>query len=69
MSKMKMICQHLQKILTRKCQCCPHIETSQLICKVNQLTVFYMRTPLALNGLNKEVNPFKKIKTQPLFDR
>ena len=34
-----------------KCQCCPHIETSQLICTANQLTVFYMRTTLALNGL------------------
>ena len=26
-----------------KCQYCPHIETSQLICKANQLTGFYMR--------------------------
>ena len=23
--------------------CCPHIETSQLICTANQLTGFYMR--------------------------
>ena len=30
---------------------CPHIETSQLICKANQLTGFYMRVTLALNGL------------------
>ena len=35
-----------------KCQCCPHIETSQLICCANQLTGFYMRATLALNGLN-----------------
>ena len=35
-----------------KCQCCPHIETSQLICTANQLTGFYMRATLALNGLN-----------------
>ena len=32
-------------------QCCPHIETSQLICTANQLTGFYMRATLALNGL------------------
>ena len=25
------------------CQCCPHIEISQLICIGNQLTGFYMR--------------------------
>ena len=36
-----------------KCQCYPHIETSQLICIVNQLTGFFMRETLALNGLNK----------------
>ena len=35
-----------------KCQCCPHIETSQLICTANQLTGFYMRATLAFNGLN-----------------
>ena len=35
-----------------KCQYCPHIETSQLICTANQLTGFYMRTTLALHGLN-----------------
>ena len=23
------------------CQCCPHLETSQLICTANQLTGFY----------------------------
>ena len=28
-----------------------HIEPSQLICFANQLTGFYMRAPLALNGL------------------
>ena len=32
-------------------QCCPHIETSQLIFTANQLTGFYMRATLALNGL------------------
>ena len=34
-----------------KCQCCPHIETSQLICCANKLTGFYMRLTLALNWL------------------
>ena len=34
------------------CQCYPHIETSQLIYCANQLTGFYMRATLALNGLN-----------------
>ena len=31
----------------------PHIETSQLVCCVNQLTGFYMRATLAFNGLQK----------------
>ena len=31
--------------------CCPHIEISQLIWTANQLTGFYMRAKLALNGL------------------
>ena len=30
-----------------------YIETSQLICTVNQLTSFYMRETLTSNGLNK----------------
>ena len=34
-----------------KCKCCPHIETSQLICAANQLAGFYMRAKMALNGL------------------
>ena len=38
-----------------KCQYYPHIETSQLICKANQLTDFYMRTTLACNGLNSKI--------------
>ena len=28
----------------------PHIETSQLICTANQLTGFYLRATLVLNG-------------------
>ena len=35
-----------------KCQCCAHIGTSQLICMANQLTGFYMRATMAVNGLN-----------------
>ena len=34
-----------------KCQCYPHIETSQLICCENQLTGYYMRATLVVNGL------------------
>ena len=34
-------------LLFHKCQCCPHIETSQLICFANQLTGFYMALTLA----------------------
>ena len=36
-----------------KCQCCRHIETSQLICCANQLTYFYMRRKLSFNVLLK----------------
>ena len=36
-----------------KCQCRPHIETSQLICCTNQLTGLYMTATLAFTGLNK----------------
>ena len=39
-----------------KCQFCPHIETSPLICTANQLTGFYIRATLALNGLNTTDN-------------
>ena len=39
-----------------KCQCCPPIETSQLIYTANQLTGFYMRATLALNGLTFNLN-------------
>ena len=34
-------------------QYCPHIETNQLICCVNQLTGFYMRATLAFNTFRK----------------
>ena len=38
------------KLIT--CQCFPHIESSQLICTAKQLTGFYIRATVALNGLN-----------------
>ena len=37
--------------LSIKCQCCPHIETSQLIYIANELADFYMRATLAFIGL------------------
>ena len=39
-----------------KCQCYPHVETSQLICTANQLNGFYMRATLTLSGLMSRVN-------------
>ena len=48
----------LHQIEPIKYQCCPHIEISQLICTVNQLTGFYMWTTLAFNGLTRIIaNP------------
>ena len=38
------------------CQCCPHIETSKLICTANQLTGFYMTATVAFNGLRSARN-------------
>ena len=43
------VCEMLSQPI--KCQCCPHVETSQLISCANQLTGFYMRATLALKGL------------------
>ena len=37
--------------LTLKRQSCHHIETSQLVCRANQLTGFYMVSTLAFNEL------------------
>ena len=48
------IYQHYPKTSPIQCQCCLHIETSQLICCANQLTGFYMRaTTLTFNGFVK----------------
>ena len=33
------------------CQCCLHIETNQLLCCANQLTGFYRKATVAINGL------------------
>ena len=38
------------------CHCCPHVETSQLICKANQVTGSYMRATLTFNGLKSNRN-------------
>ena len=35
------------------CHCCPHVETSLLICCSNQLPGFYMKATTAFNGLNR----------------
>ena len=47
-------------------QCCPHIETSQLIFTANQLTGFYMRAALALNELNKKLHFLLTTKIQSI---
>ena len=41
-----------------KRQSCHHIKTSQLICRANQLTGFYMIATLAFNELSKFFMPF-----------
>ena len=41
----------LPKYQPIKYQCCPQIETSQLICTSNPLTGFYIRLSLAFTGL------------------
>ena len=43
----------VNQIYPIKCQCCPHIEISQLICTANQLNGFYMSATLAFNGLKE----------------
>ena len=44
-----------------KRQSCHHIETSQLICRANQLTGFYMVATLALNELQVDSGRQKKL--------
>ena len=41
----------LAKISVFNDQCPSHIETSQLICRANQLTGFYVRGTLIVKGL------------------
>ena len=41
-------------------QCPPHVETSQLIRVTNQLTGFYMRGTLVVNGLSNLVAKTKE---------
>ena len=56
------ICEEQESI---KCQCCPHIGASQLICQANQLTGFSMRVTLGFNGLNIVVKAC--VETHSLF--
>ena len=50
-----------------KRQSCHHIETSQLICRANQLTGFYMMTTLAFNELSwLYLNPSLPAEIAPL---
>ena len=44
---------NITQISPIKCQCYSNIETSLLICTVNQLTGFAKRATLAFNGLNE----------------
>ena len=48
-----------------KCQCCPHIETSQLICCANKLTGFYMGATMVFNWLTIESGWNSYIESQP----
>ena len=48
-----------------KCQCCHHIETSQLTCIANQLTGFYMRATLAFKGLSHKKHNILKLGADP----
>ena len=47
---------------------CPHIETSQLICKANQLTGFYMRATQSFNGLSEHFK-FKQFADSDIYKR
>ena len=49
---------HSKQSLTHWHQSCYHIETSQLICKANQLTGFYMIVNLAFSELIASLNCF-----------
>ena len=57
-TKLKAFYQIFHKLLPLpiKCQCCPYVETSQLICCANELTGFYMRVTLALKGFTETLN-------------
>ena len=49
--KFRFLCIFIDYFEPNKCKCCPHVETSQMICCANQLIGFYMRAILAFNGL------------------
>ena len=50
------------EMLTLYDQCSHHIKTSQLICRVNQLTGFYMKGGLVGKGLKQQVFLFAKFR-------
>ena len=53
-----------QKFNPLKSQCCPHLETSQLICCANHFAGFYVRAALAFNGLNNDnLETIRKLNT------
>ena len=43
---------HFNHDFLKSSWCCPHIETSQFICPLNQWTGFYMRATMAFIGLS-----------------
>ena len=43
---------HFKEVLNFNDQCSSHIETSELICRANQLTGFYVRGTLTVKGLS-----------------
>ena len=53
---------HFKEVLTFNDQCSSHIETSELICRANQLTGFYVRGTLTVKGLSSlRRNNFNRI--------
>ena len=52
--------QNLNNIWSSMHESCHHIETSQLICKANQLTGFYMMATLPFNELSNTEAELKK---------
>ena len=56
-----------QQISPIKCHCCPHIQTSLLICCTNQLSGSYMRDTLTFNGLSNLESKVDKLDVDKLI--